>query len=183
MVRKSSHGGALKRKKSSVGKSSNSSNSNLFDNSDNNTMMIVVGVVLVIIIVYLLMDMCNNRKVGNVRNVRSLEQFGDGFANTVTSLPPANSNEIQVVVFFAPWCGHCKNFQPEWNKLHSVTHDNKVNGKVVKCLAVNGDTSPEISSQYGVQGFPTIKMINGSDVTDYEGSRDKVGILQAVNEL
>lgn len=72
-----------------------------------------------------------------------------------------------VVIFFAPWCGHCKSAKPEFEK--AVKHGG---GKVVMIDA----TLPEnkkLTETYGVSGFPTI-MKGGKT---HDGGRTEKDIL------
>jgi len=63
------------------------------------------------------------------------------------------SNESWLVEFYAPWCGHCKQLEPEYNRLPS-----KLNGEV-KVGKVDATVHSRSGSDYGVQGYPTIIFI------------------------
>lgn len=83
----------------------------------------------------------------------------------------------QVVLFYAPWCGHCQNLKPVWNRLES-----EFKGQVVK---VNGDEEPKLVSKFGVDGFPTIYYCpNGKnsnkDAVLYEGDRSEADLLKFI---
>ena len=85
-----------------------------------------------------------------------------------------DSNGIWIVEFYAPWCGHCKNLAPEYQKAA------KALAGVVGVGAVNCDEEKQLCGQYGVQGFPTIKVF-GDDKRkpkDYQGQRTAEGIAQ-----
>ena len=69
------------------------------------------------------------------------------------------SGKINMVFYYAPWCGHCKKMMPEWNKLEKM-HANNPNVSVTK---VNSDENPEEIKKQNISGFPTIKM-NGKEV-------------------
>ncbi|KAF2352259.1 disulfide isomerase [Trinorchestia longiramus] len=85
------------------------------------------------------------------------------------------ADEIWVVEFFAPWCGHCKALTPEYKKLATALKG------VVKVGAVDADEHKSLAGQYGIRGFPTIKIF-GADKkkpVDYDGQRTAAGIVDA----
>ena len=82
-----------------------------------------------------------------------------------------NSDDMWLVEFFAPWCGHCKNLAPHWAEAAT-----KLKGKV-KLGALDATVHNVKSSQYGVQGFPTIKFFYNGEVMEYDGGRTASDIV------
>ena len=86
------------------------------------------------------------------------------------------SDDIWLVEFYAPWCGHCKNLAPHWAKAAS-----ELKGKV-KLGALDATVHTAKASQYGIQGFPTIKFFpagskTSSSAEDYDGGRTASDIV------
>lgn len=93
------------------------------------------------------------------------------------------SKDIWMVEFYAPWCGHCKALEPEWNAAASA-----LKGKV-KFAKVDATENEQLARKFGVQGYPTIKYFNygdkasPQDAKPYEGARDASAIKAFANEL
>mmetsp|Transcript_29699 Transcript_29699/g.30103 ORF Transcript_29699/g.30103 Transcript_29699/m.30103 type:complete len:441 (+) Transcript_29699:56-1378(+) len=91
--------------------------------------------------------------------------------------------ELWLVEFYAPWCGHCKNLAPEWEKAAGTLKG------AVKVAAVDATQLESLAQKYQIQGFPTIKVF-GEDKkkpTDYQGQRTADAIategMKALNQM
>jgi len=100
-----------------------------------------------------------------MENPASVNDSGDDDPKTVFS-----STKPTMVLFYAPWCGHCKSMKPEYERLREKYKKNP-NKNVVM---INCDDHKEFASKAGVQGFPTLRLYkNPKDdkYVDYEGPR------------
>ena len=86
------------------------------------------------------------------------------------------SDELWLVEFFAPWCGHCKNLEPHWAEAAE-----KLKGKM-KLGALDATVHNVKAGQYGVQGFPTIKFFHNGEVSEYDGGRTAADIIAWAND-
>ena len=87
---------------------------------------------------------------------------GDNFDKEVVQ-----SNDIWLILFYAPWCGHCQAFSPEYEKAAKALKG------IFKIGAIDADKERAIGGKYGIQGFPTVKFfgLNKDKPEDYNSAR------------
>lgn len=90
------------------------------------------------------------------------------------------SEQLALVEFFAPWCGHCKNLAPEYEVAASALKSNpsaEAVGGSIKLAKVDCTENTELCQKFQVQGYPTLKVFRNGQHTEYGGPRKSDGIV------
>merc|ERR1712176_701358 len=89
-----------------------------------------------------------------------------------------NAEKDVLVEFYAPWCGHCKQLAPIWDKLGEKYADNE------NIVIAKMDSTANELEEVKVQGFPTIKLFKKgtNEIVDYNGDRTVEGFSKFLEE-
>ena len=156
-----------------------------FNNMDNTQkLMLAAGVTLVIaVIIYFYSRKNNAEGMQQIVEQESPQDVAPPRSKQHhQQLPPRPVNNGVLVMFFAPWCGHCKTTEPIWDEL--TQNFDGYNG--VRIIKVNGQEAPDLCQNHSVSGFPTIKYCpNGLEDSNgivYQGDRSIASLAQFLQQ-
>ena len=152
-----------------------------------NNMSLLQKVFLVVALLTVLCSICTDCVLCEQWPLRVPQQAMDLPSNIMNRLSNSNmevSEEVsesfqngspKIVLYYVPWCPHCKNMMPEWNKL-----EQSMNGSQTNVNKVNCEENPEEAKKNNVDGFPTIILFKDGKSIPYEGDRSAEAIKDFV---
>ncbi|KOX78130.1 Protein disulfide-isomerase A6 [Melipona quadrifasciata] len=88
-----------------------------------------------------------------------------------------NSDNIWVVEFFAPWCGHCQQLTPEYDKAATALKG------ITKVGAVNADEHKSLGSRYGIQASQKARRALGGKKSGGDSkSKDSKDVIELTDD-
>uniref|UniRef100_A0A1B6CLZ3 Protein disulfide-isomerase n=1 Tax=Clastoptera arizonana TaxID=38151 RepID=A0A1B6CLZ3_9HEMI len=110
--------------------------------------------------------------LANVVLSESVLELTDNDFSSITS-----QHETMLIMFFAPWCGHCKKIKPEFERAGQLLEGNDPPITLAKVDCT--EAGKETCNKNSVSGYPTLKIFrNGEFSKEYNGPREANGIVK-----
>ena len=112
-----------------------------------------------------------------------LESFNNSYTpNSANSGEELSSDPIEIYLFFANWCPHCKVAKPDWDKVSEKYNNKLIKGKKIIFTDINcteeSAENTKMMTKYKVEGFPTIKLIKDGQVIDFDAKPTQTNLEQ-----
>jgi len=92
-----------------------------------------------------------------------------------------DDNTADIYFFYTEWCPHCKTAKPIWADFKQQMSGQKINGITLNFFEVDCDKDTSTSDKFNVKGFPTIKLMRGNQIIEYDAKPSTANLIEFVN--
>ena len=121
-------------------------------------MILIVAIFFLIVAIYLynkyVTPMVDNKFIPN----NEFQQKSDD----------SDAQNVELYIFTVNWCPHSKKAVPIWEQLKAEYSNKTFNNYNINFIQVDGEENPSLADKYKVEGYPTIKMVKGNQIIEYD---------------
>jgi thiol-disulfide isomerase/thioredoxin len=92
-------------------------------------------------------------------------------------------DEVDIYLFTVNWCPHSKKALPVWEELKTEYNQQIFNGYKLNFIQVDGEENQELADKYKVEGFPTIKLVKGTQIIEYDAKPTTEHLKEFLNSV
>jgi len=101
----------------------------------------------------------------------------DGYKENNEYRKDSSGGIVNMYYFYTEWCPHCKKARPVWDEFKSGygVDGNDIgsyNGMEIMFHAIDCDKDKALAEKFGVESFPTIKLVHGGKTYEYDARPD-----------
>lgn len=89
----------------------------------------------------------------------------------------------ELYMFKTDWCPHCKRALPIFESLNKEYDHKLVNGHRVLFRVVDCEQEPKLADKFKIEGYPTIKLVKGDQVIEYDAKPEKEQLVQFMSTV
>ena len=124
---------------------------------------LIIVFLLLLIAIMLYNKLKSGRKVQNIQKIVNVSN---------------DDTTPKIINFNASWCYWSQKLQPVWDSLTDSMKNKDIEVLDIKC---EEGGNKELCDRYQVEGFPTIKLLVGNNVIDYDGERTLDGFTKFID--
>lgn len=108
--------------------------------------------------------------------------------NNISNSGAAVNPPVDIYLFYATWCPHCKNILPKWNSFSETVNGTIVNGSMINIHTIDSTDmkNPDVVhnlNTYNITEFPTIKGVKGDTIVNFDAKINENTLQQFVQEM
>ena len=76
--------------------------------------------------------------------------------------------KVEIFFFYTQWCPYCRKSRPIWDEFKQQWEGKSYNGHELFFTEIDCDRQEAIANQYQVNDYPTIKLLKGNDIVEFD---------------
>jgi len=111
------------------------------------------------------------------RSAKALVSFATGEEAFTGETIERVIQQPTLVLYYVPWCPHCKGIRETWPKISKALEDHVQTG------SFDCEAHKEVAHELNVKSYPTIALYHDGTVDVYQGDRSEGSILRFVSSV